>query len=164
VISAAEVLAVLDLLAIDAIDVWLDGGWGVDALLGEQTRPHDDLDLVIDATRVADARRLLEDAGFVAARDWLPAALALRHADGRAVDLHPVALAADGGGEQTLLDGALFHYDPPAQGIVGGRALHSVSAATQLLCHLGYQPDADDRADMQRLACRFGLALPPPYS
>lgn len=29
------------------IEIWLDGGWGVDALLGEQTRSHDDLDLVI---------------------------------------------------------------------------------------------------------------------
>ena len=23
------------------VDVWIDGGWGVDALLGRQTRPHD---------------------------------------------------------------------------------------------------------------------------
>ena len=29
------------------ITIWLDGGWGVDALLGEQTREHLDLDLVI---------------------------------------------------------------------------------------------------------------------
>jgi lincosamide nucleotidyltransferase A/C/D/E len=27
--------------------VWLDGGWGVDALLGYRSRPHQDLDLVI---------------------------------------------------------------------------------------------------------------------
>ena len=26
------------------IEIWVDGGWGVDALLGEQTRPHKDLD------------------------------------------------------------------------------------------------------------------------
>lgn len=26
------------------IPIWLDGGWGVDALLEEQTRIHDDLD------------------------------------------------------------------------------------------------------------------------
>ena len=24
------------------IDVWITGGWGVDALLGKQTRQHDD--------------------------------------------------------------------------------------------------------------------------
>jgi lincosamide nucleotidyltransferase A/C/D/E len=29
------------------VDLWIDGGWGVDALLGEQTRPHRDLDIAI---------------------------------------------------------------------------------------------------------------------
>ena len=31
------------------VRVWLDGGWSVDALLGEQTRPHADLDLAVPA-------------------------------------------------------------------------------------------------------------------
>jgi len=26
-------------------ELWIDGGWAVDALLGEQTRPHRDLDI-----------------------------------------------------------------------------------------------------------------------
>ena len=29
------------------IEIWIDGGCGVDALLGKQTRPHEDLDIVI---------------------------------------------------------------------------------------------------------------------
>jgi lincosamide nucleotidyltransferase A/C/D/E len=29
------------------IEIWVDGGWGVDALLGEQTLPHKDLDIAI---------------------------------------------------------------------------------------------------------------------
>ena len=28
------------------IAVWIDGGWGVDALLGECTREHQDLDIM----------------------------------------------------------------------------------------------------------------------
>ena len=35
---AGEVVAVLDAMAARAVDVWVDGGWGVDALLGRQTR------------------------------------------------------------------------------------------------------------------------------
>jgi lincosamide nucleotidyltransferase A/C/D/E len=27
------------------VEIWIDGGWGVDALLGEQSRPHQDLDI-----------------------------------------------------------------------------------------------------------------------
>ena len=35
--------------AIDAgIDVFLDGGWGVDALLGQETRVHNDIDLFVE--------------------------------------------------------------------------------------------------------------------
>ena len=34
-----EVLEVLDRLDASDVTVWLDGGWGVDALIGQQTRP-----------------------------------------------------------------------------------------------------------------------------
>ena len=30
----------LQLFESTGIEVWLDGGWAVDALLGEKTRPH----------------------------------------------------------------------------------------------------------------------------
>jgi hypothetical protein len=52
-----SVLAVVDLLEADGIDVWLDGGWGVDALLERPTRGHDDLDLVVD---LAHSGRIIE--------------------------------------------------------------------------------------------------------
>jgi len=29
------------------VDIWLDGGWGVDTLLGEETRGHNDIDLFV---------------------------------------------------------------------------------------------------------------------
>ncbi len=37
----------LDLFNELGITVWIDGGWGVDALLGECTREHQDLDIMI---------------------------------------------------------------------------------------------------------------------
>ena len=37
----------LDLFSELGIKVWIDGGWGVDALLGECTREHQDLDIMI---------------------------------------------------------------------------------------------------------------------
>lgn len=40
-----QVLAFLELTK--AIPFYLDGGWGVDALLGQQTRDHSDLDIII---------------------------------------------------------------------------------------------------------------------
>lgn len=38
-----------------------------------------------------------------------------------------------------------------------------VDAATQVRCHLGYEPSGKDRVDMLRLRDRFGIELPAPY-
>lgn len=62
--DADEVVRVLDLLDRSQITVWLDGGWGVDALLGRQTRPHDDLDLVIPRPDCKGAEAVLAELGF----------------------------------------------------------------------------------------------------
>jgi lincosamide nucleotidyltransferase A/C/D/E len=40
--------------------IWIDGGWGVDALLGKQTRPHKDLDIVIQRKDIPVFRKQLE--------------------------------------------------------------------------------------------------------
>src|SRR5438093_973720 len=46
-VTADDVLEVLRRLDEARVDWWIDGGWGVDALLGKETRPHDDLDLAV---------------------------------------------------------------------------------------------------------------------
>lgn len=163
-VSAAQALGLLDDLAAAGVHAVVDGGWGIDALLGAATRPHDDLDLVIDVADLAAARRLLVEAGFTVERDLLPTAIALRHPDGRGADLHPVEPVAGGGGDQVLEDGVRWRYGPPTTGRIGGRAVPCVPPATQLAAHLGYEPDEHDRADVAALCARFGLPLPPAYA
>ena len=46
--TADKVHWFLDLFDELDIKVWIDGGWGVDALLGECTREHQDLDIIVD--------------------------------------------------------------------------------------------------------------------
>jgi lincosamide nucleotidyltransferase A/C/D/E len=41
-VSAQDVISIYQRLMAAGIQVWLTGGWGIDALLGEQTRPHKD--------------------------------------------------------------------------------------------------------------------------
>ena len=56
-----DVLHAFDAVGIDA---WVEGGWGVDALVGRQLRTHKDVDLVV---RLSDSQRvltLLESRGF----------------------------------------------------------------------------------------------------
>jgi lincosamide nucleotidyltransferase A/C/D/E len=154
----SDVLDLLDDLFSRGVTAWLDGGWGVDALLGEQTREHDDVDLVIVREHLGVVLALLEEQGFASERDWLPMAIALRHADGRAVDLHPVDPTADGGGDQVVLPDGSYHYSPPVTGTIDGRPVPCCSVATQVEIHLGYEPDEHDRADMAHLAERFGIS------
>jgi lincosamide nucleotidyltransferase A/C/D/E len=52
-VDSRQVLGVLEMLTAEGIVGWLDGGWGVDALLDEQTRPHADVDLVVDVAGLA---------------------------------------------------------------------------------------------------------------
>lgn len=51
---------------------WIAGGWGVDALVGKQTREHRDLDLAIDATCEASALMTLDALGYEIETDWRP--------------------------------------------------------------------------------------------
>lgn len=54
----------LDLFDELEITVWIDGGWGVDALLGECTRTHEDLDIIIPEADSAKLTEVLFERGF----------------------------------------------------------------------------------------------------
>jgi len=70
--DAARVLDLLGHLETLEIQVWLDGGWAIDALLGEQTREHDDLDLVSRLEDSARIEKALGDRGYVLEGGVLP--------------------------------------------------------------------------------------------
>jgi lincosamide nucleotidyltransferase A/C/D/E len=161
---ATDVVEVLELLADAGATAWVDGGWGVDALIGKTTRDHADLDLVVLIDQLDLVRMVLSRVGFDRLlRDWLPTALAVADAQGREIDLHPVSATPDGGGEQLLSDGERFHYPAPVSGRIGGRLVRCVDALTQVRCHLGYEPTDKDRSDMAALHERTGVPLPQEY-
>jgi lincosamide nucleotidyltransferase A/C/D/E len=58
------VLTILDLAAAVVVRLWLDGGWGVDALLGQQSRQHGDLDVAVEARHLDVLLQALDQAGF----------------------------------------------------------------------------------------------------
>jgi lincosamide nucleotidyltransferase A/C/D/E len=58
--TAQDVVDVYGYVEESGIVMWLDGGWGVDALLARQLRPHNDLDIAIDWKDVPRLRSTLE--------------------------------------------------------------------------------------------------------
>src|SRR5436305_6726680 len=85
-----DVIAVVDRLERAGLAVWLDGGWGVDAIVGRQTRPHDDLDIVVLLVEVPLVERELAALGYERAGGAPPMSFESVDADGRQVDVHPV--------------------------------------------------------------------------
>lgn len=163
--DAEDVLRVLELLAEDGVYAWVDGGWGVDALIGETTRRHSDLDLVVSSPEADKIRRILARAGYDRVlRDLRPVAIGVADDHGREIDLHLVTLTDDGGGDQLLPDGGRFHYSAPVAGTVARRRIRCVDADTQVRAHLGYLPTAKDRRDLRALRDRLDVQLPPPYA
>jgi lincosamide nucleotidyltransferase A/C/D/E len=163
----SDILDVLGWLASARIPVWIDGGWGVDALIGEQTRPHDDLDLVIGREMSVDAMMVLASHGFLLHHDARPVSFIVRDANDRRVDFHPVRFDADGAGWQPQPDGSEFRYLPEGlagTGSIANQTIRCLTAELQVITHLGYEPETDDFHDMQLLRDRLGATLPSPYA
>jgi len=162
--TAAAVVELLDRLAAAGIETWLDGGWGVDALIGTQSRPHKDVDLI---PRVADVPRLLAllaPRGFAIREGAPPDSFVLADGRGLEIDVHAVTFDDQGGGIYRMENGEDWRFAPDSfdgRGVVAGRACRCLSAEAQVLGHAqGYEPTEKDRRDMRLLADRFGVELP----
>lgn len=132
----------------------LAGGWGVDALVGRQTREHLDLDVLVEADRVPVVLQTLQQGGYVVSTDWLPVRVELTHPDGPAVDVHPIAPDDRDGWWQHGLDSHAFHYHHTdwVTGSVQGRDVVVLSPAKQRELHGGYDPRPVDLHDLALLA------------
>lgn len=169
--SESEVLQVLDSLERRGIRVWVDGGWGVDALVGQQTRKHSDLDLALDREELDRARTALEEHGFAhdpSVEPGLPARLVMRDGKAREVDLHPLAFDERGDGWQQLSESGMAWGCYPAEhlnatGVIRGREVACLSAELQLRFRMGYELTDSDEHDIGLLVERFDVPAPPPF-
>lgn len=146
---------VLEILAaLHGNDVWIGGGWGVDALVGRQTRPHDDLDLMHREDQEPQVLGALAALGFAETLSWRPVRFVLTDPAGHEIDLHPLRFAADGSAEQSSpTPGEPFRY--PANcfvtGTIRGVTVPCLSAEQQLYFHQGYEPRERDLHDLAQL-------------
>ena len=96
----SDVVDIVNVLQRAGVDVWLDGGWAVDALVGKQTRQHEDLDVVVGLNEVETIKKELGKIGFVVAEDELPTRFVMKDAAGHQFDFHTVTFDSEGGGVQ----------------------------------------------------------------
>lgn len=153
-VTAARAREIVDRLEAVALPYWVSGGWGVDALLCRQTRPHLDLDLVVDAS-LPDLRGRIDAA-------LGPLGLRLTATETSIPPLPTVWVYSDGRGtvaEIMPADLAAPPFDAAgawATGRIEGRPVACISADVQRGMRVGYRHRAADRDDLAALA-----TLPP---
>ena len=145
--SGDVVVQLLQLFDQHGIEVVVDGGWGVDALLGEQTRLHGDLDIALEHKDVP--RDDTRDCNFVMGDD-----------KGHEVDFHSYTFDAHG----KLIFGVEYPFDSlTGTGSIQGYPVKCISAEWMVKFHSGYELDENDYRDVSALCERFGMALPAAY-
>ncbi len=68
--TAEDVIDLLAALDAGGLAYWVDGGWGLDALLGRQTRTHRDLDLGVRLDDVPRIETLLPQFRHESEEEW----------------------------------------------------------------------------------------------
>ncbi len=175
-VSAQDARLLYERLTSSGLHAWLNGGWGIDALLGEQTRPHKDLDIIILVDEVVQMRGLLERDGYSLAYLWseslwvvdaqgikVPTAFVLQDSRDREIDAHAMRLDAQGNGIPEWAHGAELVFskqDLAAEGMIAGVMVRCFSPEMQVVCHQGYDLPAVHLHDLALLRERFGVVLP----
>jgi lincosamide nucleotidyltransferase A/C/D/E len=150
------------------VEVWLDGGWGIDALLGKQTRSHKDLDIAIPEKHVSLLRDVLSARGFreIRLEDARPWNFVLGDRTGREIDVHVIVVD----------DGKNGVYGPPEKGemypaasltgsgIIDGQRFRCISPEWEVKFHSGYELKEKDFRDVSALCPQFGIELPAVYA
>ena len=165
--TSADVIDLYATLQKLGVEIWVDGGWGVDALLGEQTRAHGDLDIAIEQKDVAVLRRFLEERGYreiklEIARPWN---FVLGDASGREIDVHVIVVDEKGDGLYGPVEKGEMY---PAASLTGtgkieGQAVRCISAEWMVKFHSGYPLKEKDFRDVAALCGKFGIDLPAAY-
>jgi lincosamide nucleotidyltransferase A/C/D/E len=161
-----EVVDVLHGLEARGIEATVEGGWGVDALVGRELRSHKDVDLIVNLADVEPLLRALEERGFVLVAGKPPNGFACTSASGSAVDVRPVTVEA---GRAVFHgdNGDAFVYPPSAldgRGMIAGSAVRCLTAAAQMLTHRGYGYLDKDVVEVWLLHDLFGVPLPEEYA
>ena len=141
------------------VDVWIAGGWGVDALVGYQTRPHNDVDFFIQKKDKTVITELLVSSGYKENKEyniednpiWCDTFKGI-------VDLHLFEFAETGVWriQNQTFPSNIFN----GKGTIGGIAVRCLTAEAQVKYRHGYELREKDVLDVLLLCKTFELPIP----
>ncbi len=160
--TANVVVEVVQLLEQNGIEVYVDGGWGIDALLGEQTRKHGDLDIALPHKYVPKLRELLEARGYkdMPRNDTRDCNFVLGDDKGHEVDVHSYTFDTDG---NNIFGVAYEPRHLTGTGTINGYPVKCIPAEVMVEFHSGYELDENDYHDVKAICERFNIPLPDEY-
>lgn len=161
--TAQDVVAFVQLLNQYRINVWIDGGWAVDAVLGCQTRPHSDLDIAVLHQDVPQILALLAERGYqeVPRDDSWECNFVLGDDEGHLIDIHSCTFDAEG---NNIFGVAYPYASLQGTGTINGFPVRCVPADWLVQFHTGYKLDENDYRDVKALCQQFGLEIPAEYA
>ncbi|MEJ7840702.1 MAG: hypothetical protein WKF95_02940 [Rubrobacter sp.] len=187
-VTTEDVVDLYSGLLARGVQLWVDGGWGIDALLERQTRPHKDFDAIVAFEDLPALTRFLSGCGFALKEIWpenrwapcpellaligrghpaveVATAFVLKDDSSRELDFHVVRFDECGQGIPAWNGDFVFPPEAFAGlGIVGSKRVRCLSAETQMRTHTGYVLQESDVHDLRLLRDRFGIDYPDEFA
>ncbi len=160
--TANDTISIVQLFNRHHINFYIDGGWGVDALLGKQTRTHADLDIAVQHKDVAQIQSLLEARGYkiVPREDTSDYNFVLGDNQGHQIDIHSYTFDLAGNN----VYGVAYPFDSlTGTGSVNEHPVKCISPEWMVKFHCGYKFDENDYYDVKALCQRFNIKMPLEY-
>lgn len=153
---ADHVIRIYNLLKSHNINVVIDGGWGIDALLGEQTRTHKDLDIAVEHKDVPKLRELLKAQGFEQidhpnTKDYN---FVLSNEASLEVDVHSYTFDSQG---NNIYGITYPTASLTGKGVINGQEVRCIALEWVIKFHENYELDERGKKDIKALMDKFNL-------
>jgi lincosamide nucleotidyltransferase A/C/D/E len=158
-VKAEVVIELVQLLTDNHIYVVIDGGWCVDALLGKQSRAHNDLDIAIPHKDVPRLKELLIQMGYydIPRDDTRECNFVLGDNAQNLIDVHSYIFDEQG---NNIYGVPYLPEQLTGKGEINGFQVKCITPEWIVKFHIGYEIDENDFRDTLALCHAFNIPLP----
>lgn len=163
-VRVKDACEIIELAVSNNIELFIDGGWGIDALLGFETRLHNDIDLFVEKRYYKRFIEIIRNKGFCEKTEeysnenhsvW-------KDSYDRIIDLHCFEYTSD---QNIKYEGEIYSANVfSGKGIIGHIEVNCIEPESQVAFHLGYEHDKDDIHDVLLLCKAFDIPIPNEYT